>query len=425
MIALKNPVFSFDFLKISKATFWQLLGKAVSTLSGIIILSVVARSFGEEGTGLYTLALTYLAFFYLAADLGLNAYILPKIALDETETNRIFSLRITWSIALIFLAITLSFLLPVHNSSFNLMVAIGSLTILSSAILSSTNIIFQRFLRFDFAITGSSLGAAFSLIIVLFLVFIKAPVVFLPLGILSGSLLNMLAALVLSQKFYKFSFVVPKKEYVLGIVKDAWPISLTLVLNTVYFRADSFILSSFYPISTVGAYNLAYQIFQTILVIPTFIMNSYYPLMLEKTRINFLQALSSIKGVGLALLLLSFLAIGLTWVFAPLAVFILTGSNFSGSDVALRILSLGLPAFFLTSLLMLVMIALGKYKQLAIIYFLGLLANVVLNILWIPSLSFYAASWVTVVSEYVILVLQIIILAPLFFKDQLENQNNQ
>ena len=62
--------------KITSQTLWQILGKVVTTLSTFIILGLVARNYGEEGTGVFTLALTYLAIFYIFADFGFNAHVL-------------------------------------------------------------------------------------------------------------------------------------------------------------------------------------------------------------------------------------------------------------------------------------------------------------------------------------------------------------
>ena len=173
-----------------------------------------------------------------------------------------------------------------------------------------------------------------------------------------------------------------------------------MALNVVYFRVDSFLLAYFRNISDVGIYNIAFSIFQTALVFPAFIMNAYYPMMLK--------SLKQIRVIGLILLVIAGLGSLLTFLLAPLLVPILTGGGFEGSVESLQILSLGFPAFFLSSLMMWILVTKNRYKVMLAIYGIGLLVNIVLNLIYIPSGSFIAASWITVLCEYLILTLQVV-----------------
>lgn len=412
---------SRTLFKVSQQTIWQLLGKGVTAFSTFITLGFIARTYGEDGTGVFTLSLAYLAFFYLAVDLGLNAYLLPQMAQWAETANKLFNLRLVWSVLLVVLANLLSFLLPYQSLNFHLFVLIGSLTIISSGIVASAGAIFQSRLKYESAIIASSLSSAASLVVILALSFFKTPLPFLALGPLAGGLVAALVGLSLAKDLYRFSLQRPALDYFLEVLKKAWPVSLTLILNTVYFRLDTFILSALYPISTVGIYNLAYQIFQTALVVPTFLMNSYYPLMLGYLRQSQEMLAGKTKGAMLLMLGLGGLATVATWVLAPFFTGLISGGGFTGAADSLRVLSLGFPAFFPSALLMMALIALGKYKTLAVIYGAGLVVNAALNLIWIPQFSYLAASWVTVVSEYLILALQLFILGPWLYKTDFED----
>lgn len=74
-------------IKITQQTGWQLVFKAVTTSSGFIILGIVSRVYGEGGVGNFTLALTYLAFFYVLADFGFNGYILRRLQVTGYGMN--------------------------------------------------------------------------------------------------------------------------------------------------------------------------------------------------------------------------------------------------------------------------------------------------------------------------------------------------
>jgi len=147
---------------------------------------------------------------------------------------------------------------------------------------------------------------------------------------------------------------------------------------------------------------VAYSVFQSALVLPTFIMNSYYPMMLKTFH--------GIKVVLLGLFGLAVLGTAATLILAPLIIKILTGGGFNGSTQSLQILSLGFPAYFISSLFMWILIARGRYKSMFLLYTSGLFLNLILNLLYIPKFSFIAASWTTVISEYFILGMQVVVL---------------
>lgn len=398
------------FNKIFQQTFWQILGKIVTSLSTFIILGLVARKYGEEGTGVLTLSLTYLGIFYLLSDFGFNAHVLKQVTaaplrggLQVTdEWQKLLGTRILWSVILVGISLGLLPFLPFATSNFFQAVLIGSCAILASGIFVTSNLIFQSKLRYDLSVLASSLGGLFGLGVFIYLISRGFPIPYLLLGHLLGWTIIAGISLILVKRLTLQVFPIFNLPYIKSLFKDSWPIAATLALNMVYFRADSFMISVFRNNSEVGIYNVAYLVFQTALVLPAFIMNAYYPLLLKSFK--------EVKKIALALFGLSVLGTLLTFNLAPLIIRILTGGGFSGSLESLQILALGFPAFFLSSLLMWILVTKGKYKAMLLIYALGLSFNIFLNWLFIPQYSFYASSWITVASEYMILVLQTVVL---------------
>lgn len=394
------------FSKIFQQTSWQILGKVVTSISTFIVLGIVARNYDKEGTGIFTLALTYLAIFYMLADFGFNAHVLKKFTVNSlqsaVEWKKLLGTRIVWSILLVILAVGLLPLWPFATPDFAGAVLFGSLAIIGSAIFVTCNLIFQSKLRYDLSVLSSSIGTAASLLVFIVLPYFKFPIPFLLLAHFLGWAVIACVALFLIKKF--FSSFVPLFDllYAKNLFKESWPIAATLSLNILYFRADAFMIVYFKSVSDAGIYNIAYSVFQSVLVLPTFIMNSYYPLMLKSA--------GKIKLIALGLLGLSVIGTLLTLFFSPLVIRILTGDGFEGSSASLQILALGLPAYFLSSLLMWILISRGKYKSMFLLYTSATVLNLVLNFFYIPRFSFIAASWTTVISEYFILVLQVMVL---------------
>lgn len=397
--------------KVSTQTLWQLLGKAVSALLGLFILSLITRTYGEAGTGLFTLALTYLALFGVVVEFGMNAHLLPQLMEQPQKIfSKLLGLRILFSLLLVILALIIAPLLPVKEG-FVWAVVLGLGVIIGSAIFDTINLVFQSKQRFDLSNLASSLGVVGGTVLAYYLISNHSPVSTLLLSESLGWLIYVVVGLILIKRFVKAINPILDLNFIKDNFISSWPLAATLILNIVYFRLDAFLLQYFKGLAEVGVYNLSYQLFQSALVLPTFIMNSYYPLMLNFLKEGRTLFFGQLKKALGAMLGLSLLGIGVTWLIAPLVIELITsGQGFTGSVSSLQFLSLGFPAYFLTSVLMWVMVSLKRYKPLLLIYLLGLGINTLLNLIFIPHYSYIAASLSTGVSEYLILVLQIIIL---------------
>jgi len=119
---------------------------------------------------------------------------------------------------------------------------------------------------------------------------------------------------------------------------------------------------------------------------------------LKKTFNNTIRFLTA-SGVFVGLL-----GVGLS----PIIINLLGGSEFSQSIGVLKILSVGLVVFYLTSPISWLIVTLGYQNKLPKIYFVSAVFNLVCNLIFIPKYSFYAASWITVFSELIVLLLLIV-----------------
>ena len=400
-----------NLLKISQQTLWQLLGKAVTAISTFIILGIVARSYGESGTGIFTLALTYLAIFFQLGDFGFNAHLLGQLHGDrgklQLEWRQLLGTRLIWSVILVALAVGLLPVWPFTTNDFAKAVVFGCLAIVGSAVFTTSNLVFQTKLTFGRSVLASGLGTIFYLGLVAWLAGTKSPVAILVLAQALGWLAIGTLSLLLLKKFISNIMPIFDIRYSINLIKQSWPVAATLGLNIVYFRSDAFMIAYFRNASEVGIYNVAYQVFQIVLVLPAFIMNSYYPLMLGVLKKGQEPFNKQIKLAAMALLSLALLSTVATYYLAPWIIYVLTGGGFAGGVESLRILSLGFPAYFVTALFIWVMVAKKRYYLMLLIYAIGLLFNLLLNFIYIPQASFYAASWTTVLSEYLILILQL------------------
>lgn len=386
----------------------QLVGRAIGALTMTAVTIMIAGRLGASGYGDYVKVTTYAAFFYLIADFGINAVFLHQD--EKQQFPSLVALRIIMGALLIGVALViLSFLPGSATQGYSPSVRLGILlfapTILFQAMITTANAVFQRHLRYDKAAWAIFFGSIATLALLwLFMYQLKTTSLLAILGaVAAGSFLTAVFSYIFANNFVKLSSFTPSLVAMKQLFVPSIPLGITLVFNLVYFRADSVVITLTRPTAEVGIYGLAYKVFELLLVFPTFFMNAVYPLMLRGKQLKklFLSSFFFLFGSSLLVML------GV-WFAAPLLTII--KSDFYASIPALRILSFGIPLFFVTAATMWTLIAQKKQKILAYIYGLSMVGNIVGNILFVPTHGYIAAAWVTVGSEAVVLLLSLFVL---------------
>ena len=390
--------------KVVWNTVSQLFGKVVGSGAMLLVSIMIARSFGAQGYGDFTKITTFVAFFYLLVDFGLNAVYLKR----QTDWATLLGLRFVGGIILMFIAIAiLSFLPQGAAQGYTGMVRLGIIlftpTILIQGLIVSANAIFQKNLRYDAATFALTVGNIVVVVLVWSAVYGLSNRVGI-LGVTTSLLLGLCVTAIVSLFFVRRIHGSVNISFDFGISKSLFlatlPLGITLLFNQVYFRVDSLVLTLTRSTTEVGLYGLAYKMFELPLVIPTFFMNSVYPLLLNKGRVEFAKLL---KRSFLFIVVASCLAVPIFWFAAPLLSSI--RPEFFESIPILRILIAGLPFFFFSSVVMWALIALGKQIALALIYGSLMTLTIVLDILIIPTFGAIGAAWITVGSEALVLII--------------------
>lgn len=386
----------------------QVVGKVITASSALLISALLARELGQGGFGEFTLMTSYAALFYMAADFGFNGIVLRQAAgsLEELKFRfrSLLGLRLTYSLILIFISLSILSFLP-YSPILKLATIVTILTIMTQAIFTTANLVFQFRLRYDLSVVAAVAGSLLNLAIIYLLV--QGDISLLAVAgsyVVSGGVMAFVALGLTRTLIGSFSPDFNTRRW-WSIILTTLPVGLTLVFNLIYFRADVFILSFFKSPADVGIYGSAYKIFEVALVLPIFFMNALYPYLVstyEGNRDRFRQIVrwsiigltgTSVFGAALGIML------------APKLVGIIYGDSFGESIVPLQILLASAPIYYLSSLYMWLLILLHRQKTMALVYGLGMMLNIALNIYFVPIYSYVAAAIITGVSEAVILLL--------------------
>ncbi len=415
---IKKLKISDTGIKIAKNTIFQLIGKIVSMTITMLIVMVITRSYGRDGFGAFSIMQAWPALFFVIVDFGLNAIAVRELTKDGTKyieyLNTIVTLRSVFSL---FIIIILSVSLVFFPYSFWLKSGIffTLFLILTQALYTTTNIVFQIKHRYDLSTVGYLSGYIVIFLLALIFTYTKADIIFISTGYVLGGVVTYL----INRKLCKvlgvdigYGINYESARY---LIKESMPLGLMFIFSQINFKADSILLSvlnlprkyNLDNVNSVAVYTLPYKIFEVALVVPTFFMNSVFPVMVNKMNSG-KKELKRIFYSSLGIMAsLAVLISGAGILLSKIIINILGGVDFVYSVTILKILLAGLIIYFLTQPISWLIVTLGFQKYLPFIYFISAVFNFTANVILIPRYSFFASSIITHASELLILLLLI------------------
>ncbi|OGY26219.1 MAG: hypothetical protein A2Z24_01500 [Candidatus Woykebacteria bacterium RBG_16_44_10] len=411
--------------KLAYNTAVQLVGKAVTATSTLLITYLVAKNFPIEGYGGYTAILSYIALFYVFADFGLNAVFVRETGSDQEKQKDYFKnllgLRLVVSILVAFVA-TAILAFTGHPAAVKLGIIVALGLIVTQSFAATALALFQTKIRYDLAVIADSLGAAATLVFVYLAATNFKSILFVIAALVIGGVVRVLVA------FYivRFQFGALTIAFNIGfwrrLVLAAIPIGLIAIFSQFNAQIDKqIILLAQYKTSlnlngelAAGIYGLSYKIFELAIVLPSFIMNVGYPIMVQKKEEGVTLLLRFTKKLAAVLLALGFFGLILGWFLVPFIFKVPGLEKFSVSTATTRILLLGFPLFFITPATLWLAVTLNKTREMMFIYGFAAFFNLVANLVFVPAFGYNAAAVVTIASELLILALSLGVLSVAF-----------
>ena len=383
----------------------QVAGKIASTALGFVVIAIVARALGPSGAGRYYTALAFLQVFGVLADLGLYIVLLKKLAEDPDHADdwasAAFTLRFITALGLLVIAPAAS-LFTSYPGDVKVAIAIGSLSTFAIVMNQVLVGIFQRGLQMGKVVVAELVGRAALLGATLLAVWVSPSVAAIMVAVSVGALVNFGVSLWFSRRLVRIRLRVDRSRLRV-LVREGWPVALSVAFNLVYFKADILILSATHPASEVGLYGQAYKVLEVLITFPAMLAGLLTPILAsayasrDRERFRFVLQ----RAVhGLALLAFP-LAAGTA--FVAVQVMRLTGGDdFTGAAPALTVLMVATAAIFFGNLFANTVVAIGAQRRMLWGYAAVAVGALLAYLAVIPTQGMMAAATVRVVSELAI-----------------------
>ncbi len=391
--------------KIAYNTVVQVGGKIGSTVLSLFSLALITRHLGPKGFGEYTTILTFLGFFAVFADFGLTLVTVQLISdpkRNEAKVlNNLFALRLISILAFLSLAPLIAIFLPYSSS-----VKWGLLITLIAFVFPALNQVIIALFQKKLCMEKNAIAEIVGKLVLLASVLLTEKFNLGLNGILLATGLGACSSFVLHYLFsLKFAFIKLEWDFSLWkeIVIRFWPLAITVILNLIYLRADTLILSFFKTAEEVGFYGAPYKIIDVFTSIPFMFAGLILPILatsyLEKNWQNFKKVLQ--KSLDFMIIAVVPIVIGTIFI-SKETILIIAGSEFTPSVLVLQILIFSLLAIFPGTIFTHAVIAIDKQRKMIPFYLFTSLSALVAYLILIPRFSYYGAAFITIYSEFLI-----------------------
>ena len=389
---------------------WLLVSQIITSVCAFIWTIITARYLGVSDYGLFGTAVSFSSLFGVCADLGVTTYITRAISTDFNREKKYLSNAIGVKLFLsIFYLIVVSLALFILGWD-NYAPSICFLFALESVFMSFQNVMYSSFQAHEMmkyeAITNT-------LINVLTFICIMA-ITFTNYGLWGVTFVYILVnviglvyvVLALSKKI-----IVPKPSFDFKFYKKlilgGLPFALTGLFYTIYYSIDMVMLTQFVGTYATGLYNSSYKLISVLTLFYGIYTAVVFPVMskLFKQDGNLLH-FSFVKSIKYLSMVTIPIAVA-TCFYGGDIISLCYGNQYDGAGDVLKILIWTVCFLFINGTCSMILNASHKEFAVTKIYLIAAIFNAGLNLVLIPHFSVHGASLATVISEILILVLEL------------------
>ncbi|MGN0177612.1 MAG: flippase [Methanobrevibacter sp.] len=401
---------------------FMLISQIIASVCAFVWTIVTAWYLGPSDYGIFGAAVSFAALFGIILDFGLPTYVVRAISTDFANEHKFLdnsiSLKIFLSIFYVIVVYVSVLVMGWHSKLVIACVLLAFENIIKSyhAILFTS---FQAHEKMKYqAITNTVLNVG-TLLFILLITYTDYEL----MGILMAYIVGNFIALVYEIYALRKHIIKPKLSFDFSVYKAllvaGFPFALTSLFYTIYYSIDLVMLTQFASTYATGLYNSAYKLISVLTLFYTIYSSVIFPVMSKLfTDEKYLLSFSFVKSIKY--LMLVTIPIAVFTSFYSYQIIGIYGAEYIEAGGVLQILIWTVCFLFINGACSLVLNASHQEYSVTKIYTIAAIFNVVLNLVLIPRYSVYGASVATVLSEILILILELYMLRKI---NQLPDRN--
>ncbi|HOJ16969.1 MAG TPA: flippase [Ignavibacteriaceae bacterium] len=393
---------SESFRRYLGNTSWLFGEKVVRLIVTFFVGILIVRYLGPSNFGLLSYAISFAGLFSTLATLGLDTIITRELVKEPEKRDvilgSVFTIRLIGSF-LSFVFIGIAVILTSENPYTVLLIAIIAL----STIFQSFNVIdyyFQSRVQAKYSVivlfTSLMIGSLIKVVLIIlsaaliwFAVVTTLEIVFLAIGYLIVYKINDL-------KITNWKY---QKNLALNMLKDSWPLILSGLAIAVYMKIGQVIIKNLLSNQELGYYAAAVRLSEAWYFVPMAITNSLFPAIVNAKQVSeelYLSRMQKLYDI-MAWIAIS-IALPVT-LFSELIVKILLGVEYLSAAPVLTIYIWAAVPTFLGVASSQYLIAENLTRVSFYRTLIGMIVNVILNIILIPLFGIVGSAYATLISS--------------------------
>lgn len=385
-----------------KTSFIVFIGVVLSKILAYAYRVIIARTFGPEVYGLYSLAITILALFMFSSSFGLADGLLRFIPIyrAKNEKDKIRHIVKRSLIISLFSGVVGGILLFIlsdfiaislfHNPALSPFLKIFSFLIvifLFSGVFLNSLRAYEKIAEYSFVFNIiQNLVKLIALILLIFLGFKIHSVIFSHvLGILSMLIGSYLFCKYKLPEIFGVSRLKEKKAVNNEFFSYSWPFMFYSIISVIFYWIDSFSIGYYRDATAVGFYNAAVPIAMLLTLVPDLFVQLFFPLINREHSKNNHELIKQLsKQVTKWIFIINLPIFIILFCFPGAALNVLFGSDYLVASMSLKILLISslISSTFTISTQLISMI--GKSKLVLLNIILASMLNFALNSIFVP-----------------------------------------
>lgn len=384
---------------------WLFADKILRMGIGLIVSVWIARYLGPEQYGLWNFAIAFAALFSALATLGLDGIVIRELVKQPERQYALlgsaFALKLIGaSVSLLVVLIAIS--LMYRGETLTLwLVGISA----AGFIFQSVNVVdfyFQAKVQSKYTVYSANAAFILVTLVKIYLLLSSAPlIVFAWAGLIEVVLTSVFLLIAYQSNHQSMRDWWYEGPVMRKLLKESWPLMLAGLAVMVYMRVDVVMLQQMAGEHEVGVYAAATKISEIWYFLPSIVVASVSPAIIKAHSLDSYQYISRLRQLYFVM---AWLAIGIA---APLSLMsdtivnLLFGRDFAEAAPILAIHLWASIAVFLGVASSQYLLVEGLQKISFYRTLIGLIVNVILNLLLIPGMGAKGAAIATVASYFV------------------------
>lgn len=383
-----------------KNTFWILFERANRILMSGLSVYFLARYLGVEGYGIYVFVTSYLAIVIAVCTLGIDVLLVKEIRSNKGAAhNIIFQALVLKYLVAIFVvsgAMVINFFL--NDNGVQWYIAFSLIGVFFYLFV-TCDVLFQASVRSDISSKVQIFITAISVLSKLILIGLEVPSEFLFYFIIIDSLLIGIGYIYLIQATLPngFSFKIDFR-YINSLFKKSIPLATVSISAILYSRLDQIMLKELVGFEELAQYASAVKVVELFYLVPILVAQSLFPKLVDMYQKSSEYFWNSLANAFLVIWVFSGLAAVIVWKFGGLLIAILFGESFTPNELTVGVLGASIIFVSLGALNTKVYYLCNKQVLYAVRSVFGVLLNLMLNLLLIPSFGAFGAAIATLIS---------------------------